>query len=227
AEVAERAERKKAEAAARAAAERAARAAEVSANEVTVPTPVVKPDGARPAEPDAPTVSPDEVTVATPIVRLDGEPRPEAETAVLPQVRDERGADETAVLPQVREERGADETAVLPPVRDPREGRDPRTSGRPAAAADRLPKDFFRDERAGGSGGTSREERAAGSGGASQGEPYGANDRTRELPQLDEDGRPRRRSDWAEETPLDDLPTLADELFGPHEDEDEEPRRRR
>ncbi|MEW5656399.1 dTMP kinase, partial [Streptomyces cinereoruber] len=178
-------------------------------------TPVVKPDGARPAEPDAPTVSPDEVTVATPIVRLDGEPRPEAETAVLPQVRDERGADETA---------------VLPPVRDPRadrEGRDPRTSGRPAAAADRLPKDFFRDERAGGSGGTSREERAAGSGGASQDEPYGANDRTRELPQLDEDGRPRRRSDWAEETPLDDLPTLADELFGPHEDEDEEPRRRR
>ncbi|MGW3391139.1 dTMP kinase [Streptomyces cinereoruber] len=230
AEAAERAERKKAEAAARAAAERAARAAEVSANEVTVPTPVVKPDGARPAEPDAPTVSPDEVTVATPIVRLDGEPRPEAETAVLPQVRDERGADETAVLPQVREERGADETAVLPPVRDPRadrEGRDPRTSGRPAAAADRLPKDFFRDERAGGSGGTSREERPAGSGGASQDEPYGANDRTRELPQLDENGRPRRRSDWAEETPLDDLPTLADELFGPHEDEDEEPRRRR
>ncbi|MFI9119535.1 dTMP kinase [Streptomyces bikiniensis] len=233
AEAAERAERKKAEAAARAAAERAARAAEVSANEVTVPTPVVKPDGARPAEQGAPTVSPDEVTVATPVVRLDAEPRPEAETAVLPQIRDERGADETAVLPQirdergadetavlpqVREERGADETAVLPPVREdrePRKGRDPRASGRPAAAADRLPKDFFRDERAAGSGGASREE------------PYGANDRTRELPQLDENGRPRRRSDWAEETPLDDLPTLADELFGPHEDEDEEPRRRR
>lgn len=30
--------------------------------------------------------------------------------------------------------------------------------------------------------------------------------------------RPRPRSDWAEETPLDDLPTLADELLGPHHD---------
>ncbi|WP_256105135.1 dTMP kinase [Streptomyces sp. ODS05-4] len=49
----------------------------------------------------------------------------------------------------------------------------------------------------------------------------GGNERTRELPQLDEQGRPRRRSDWAEETPLDDLPTLADELLGPHADEDE------
>ncbi|MEU0229738.1 MULTISPECIES: dTMP kinase [unclassified Streptomyces] len=232
AEAAERAERKKAEVAAKAAAERAARAAEVSANEVTVPTPVVKPDGARPSERDAgnaPTVSPDEVTVTTPIVRPEAETavrpgaesrpeaesRPDAETAVLPQVREERGADETAVLPQVREERGVDETAVLPPVRDPRSpraSRDPRTS---ESAADRLPKDFFRDERAGGSADAPRDE------------PHGANDRTRELPQLDENGRPRHRSDWAEETPLDDLPTLADELFGPHEDEEEGPRRRR
>ncbi len=40
------------------------------------------------------------------------------------------------------------------------------------------------------------------------------------MPQVDADGAPRRRrSDWAEETPLDDLPTLADELLGPHEDE--------
>ena len=30
-----------------------------------------------------------------------------------------------------------------------------------------------------------------------------------------------RRSDWAEETPLDDLPTLADELLGRGDDEDE------
>ncbi|MFF4170175.1 dTMP kinase [Streptomyces sp. NPDC001744] len=210
-------ERRKAEAA------RKARATEVSANEVTVPTPVVKPGGepggAREAgaagtgkrnrpEPDAPTVSPDEVTVVTPIVR------PEAETAALPKVREERNA-------QVREERDADETAVLPVVEDPRTSsgpaavRGPRTSGpaardaRESGPGTRVPKGFFRDERAGGPGGTRREE------------PDGANDRTRELPQLDENGRPRRRSDWAEETPLDDLPTLADELFGPHGDEDE------
>ncbi|MFD9204425.1 hypothetical protein ACFWDP_39955, partial [Streptomyces anthocyanicus] len=45
---------------------------------------------------------------------------------------------------------------------------------------------------------------------------------TRELPQVDAEGRPRRRprSDWAEETPLDDLPTLADELLGPRDDDE-------
>ncbi|MFC8491004.1 dTMP kinase [Streptomyces sp. NPDC057235] len=234
-EASERAERKKAEAAARAAAERAARAAEVSANEVTVPTPVVKPDGPRPSEQGAPSVSPDEVTVATPIVRLDAEPRPEAETAVLPQVREDRGVDETAVLPSVRdprESRDPREGRASGGARAPRESRAsrgaraPRTSG--SAADDRLPKDFFRDERGAGSGaGAGGSSAAGGSGGARQDEPHGANDRTRELPQLDENGRPRHRSDWAEETPLDDLPTLADELFGPHDDEDEEPRRRR
>ncbi|MFD9672924.1 hypothetical protein ACFWAO_13595, partial [Streptomyces sp. NPDC059981] len=47
------------------------------------------------------------------------------------------------------------------------------------------------------------------------------NDVTRELPVLGEDGRPRRTpSDWAEATPMDDLPTLADELLGPPRDED-------
>ncbi|MFI1394099.1 dTMP kinase [Streptomyces sp. NPDC020681] len=54
-----------------------------------------------------------------------------------------------------------------------------------------------------------------------------SDDRTRELPQVGEESdRSRRRSDWAEETPLDDLPTLADELLGPHEDEDDRRRRR-
>ncbi|MFF5568124.1 dTMP kinase [Streptomyces sp. NPDC012623] len=93
--------------------------------------------------------------------------------------------------------RAADETAVLPPVRNS----DP---------ADRVPRGFFRDE----------------------GRPAPAesgNERTRELPQFDPEAgpgrepereRPRRRSDWAEETPLDDLPTLADELLGSR-DEDE------
>ncbi|MGW7121168.1 hypothetical protein [Streptomyces sp. NPDC054901] len=56
---------------------------------------------------------------------------------------------------------------------------------------------------------------------------------TRELPVVGDDGRPRReRSDWAEETPMDDLPTLADELLGSHRDDDGDdegrrPRRRR
>jgi dTMP kinase len=112
------------------------------------------------------------------------------ETAVLPPVPPAGAVDETAVLPPVRGERGADETAVLPPVR----GESP---------ADRVPPGYFRDERAG-----------AG--------PDGSEDRTRELPQVDEEGTPRQRprSDWAEETPLDDLPTLADELLGPHRDDD-------
>ncbi|MEU3480175.1 dTMP kinase [Streptomyces sp. NPDC033754] len=179
----------------RAEAERAARAAEESANEVTVATPVVKPDAVDPrtgaakdprtgvtpaSESEAPTVSPTEVTVATPIVKL-----PDAETAVLPQIRDPRAVDETAVLPPVRDSRASD-------------------------PADRVPQGIFRDERSG-----------------TRPDPQGANDRTRELPQLDENGQPRRRSDWAEETPLDDLPTLADELFGPHDDDENDRGRRR
>ncbi|MFF1305776.1 dTMP kinase, partial [Streptomyces sp. NPDC058307] len=66
--------------------------------------------------------------------------------------------------------------------------------------SDRVPPGYFRDE-----------------------------ERTRELPQVDAEGTPRRRarSDWAEETPLDDLPTLADELLGPHDEEHGDDRRRR
>ncbi|MGW2239733.1 dTMP kinase [Streptomyces sp. NPDC001759] len=123
------------------------------------------------------------------------------ETAVLPPVvpgaADETAvlppvppgaADETAVLPPVAPG-AADETAVLPPVRD----QDP---------SDRVPPGYFRDEPAG------------------PARPDGTEDRTREMPQLDAEGAPRRRarSDWAEETPLDDLPSLADELLGPHQD---------
>lgn len=49
---------------------------------------------------------------------------------------------------------------------------------------------------------------------------------TRSMPRIpgdtggDHDLRPR--PDWAEETPLDDVPTLADELLGPHRTDDEE-----
>ncbi|MFJ4617343.1 dTMP kinase [Streptomyces sp. NPDC088812] len=112
------------------------------------------------------------------------------ETAVLPPVAPQGVADETAVLPPVREARPTEETAVRPPV----PGESP---------VDRVPQAYFRDQRDG-----------AG--------PDGSEGRTRELPQVDESGTPRQRprSDWAEETPLDDLPTLADELLGPHRGED-------
>lgn len=83
------------------------------------------------------------------------------------------------------------ETTVLPPVRE-----SVKEPVRDADPADRVPPGIFRDEP--------------------------SNERTRELPQVDPDpGRPRRRSDWAEETPLDDLPTLADELLGPHDENDD------
>ncbi|MGW5059331.1 dTMP kinase [Streptomyces sp. NPDC004096] len=157
--------------------------------------------------PSSTEASPDnEITVPTPIVTPDDAPgRPADETAVLPRVRPREteaettaklpkpgAADETAVLPPVVPG-AADETAVLPPVRDA-DAADP---------SDRVPPGFFRDERP-------------------APRPDGAEDRTRELPQMDAGGRPQRRSrpDWAEETPLDDLPTLADELLGPQEDED-------
>ncbi|MDW4905037.1 dTMP kinase [Streptomyces sp. ADMS] len=140
--------------------------------------------------PPVPSGAADETAVLRPVV-----PGAADETAVLPPVPP-GAADETAVLPPVVPG-AADETAVLPPVREDRAGR------RDGAPADRVPPGFFRDERADGQSGAGE-------------------DRTRELPQLDADGAPRRRprSDWAEETPLDDLPTLADELFGPHADDD-------
>ncbi|MFI1306918.1 dTMP kinase [Streptomyces sioyaensis] len=153
-------------------------------------------------------------------------------------------ADETAVLPSVRDARDsgydrgagtdAEETAVLPPVRDAG-GRDSggRDSGgrvehgRDGDPADRVPSWMFRKEtpEASGTRGTAN--------GTAAGRPSGSPaesrvERTRELPQIDpETGRPvetpqrnRPRPEWAEETPLDDLPTLADELLGEH-DEDE------
>ncbi|MFF9915043.1 dTMP kinase [Streptomyces sp. NPDC013457] len=194
--------RKAAEAAAAKAAE-AARAAEESASEVTVETPVVQPNDVTQA---VPRVSPNEITVPTPIVdpeavRPEGAKtvRPEAKK-VRPEAKTVRPEAETSVMPQVRE---ADETAVLPPVR----AADETAVLRPVRSTDpvdRVPPGIFRDE-----------------------QTAESNEQTRELPQVDDQGRPRRRSDWAEETPLDDLPTLADELLGPHDDEDDGRRRRR
>ncbi|MFE7748681.1 dTMP kinase [Streptomyces sp. NPDC057428] len=96
--------------------------------------------------------------------------------------------------------RDADETTVLPPVRDEK-------------PTDRVPPGVFRDE--------PRAQRAE-----------SENERTRELPQVGDDPqagraakggsaqRKRPRPDWAEETPLDDLPSLADELLGGHDDDE-------
>ncbi|MCX4639706.1 dTMP kinase [Streptomyces platensis] len=145
------------------------------------------------------------------------------ETAVLPPVRDtqdpwhglDTGADpeETAVLPPVRD---AEETAVLPSVRDDQARGEHARSGDPA---DRVPPWMFRKE---------TPDAAAGRNGAASAPAESRAERTRELPQIDpETGHPveipqraRPRPEWAEETPLDDLPTLADELLGSRADED-------
>ncbi|MFK4118442.1 dTMP kinase [Streptomyces longwoodensis] len=190
---------------------RPAAAATAAPDALTVPTPVVSSPGTS-----------DDTTVLRP-VRDDKEPDARADgavadaevTAELPQPKvaaepagrsaSESESEETAVLPPVSAQEETtvlppvspqEETAVLPPVRDEEQPVDRR-----------VPPGFFRD----GPAGPARDEDA------------GPDDRTRELPQIDEDGTPRRRtrSDWAEETPLDDLPTLADELLGPHRGEDE------
>ncbi|MFF4725158.1 dTMP kinase [Streptomyces mirabilis] len=190
-----------------------AAAGPVADNETTVPTPVVTP-------PSTSGGSVDETTVLRPVrsgesrqgsrsdseetAKLPKPPVPEAaaeKTAVLPPVVP-GAADETAVLPPVVPG-AADETAVLPPVRDGGAGAAPDAgAGDPA---NRVPPGFFRDERP-------------------EPRPERAGDRTRELPQVNAEGAPRRRprSDWAEETPLDDLPTLADELLGPRDDDEQD-----
>ncbi|CAL9499167.1 dTMP kinase [Streptomyces sp. enrichment culture] len=179
----------------------------VEQTEETVPTPAVSPDARTAQTPGAPG------TTGTTGRRTDG--RATDDTTVLRPVREERDrpaegprdtypdSEVTAELPQPPaptapgEETAvlpqvkpgaADETAVLPPVRSD----DP---------ADRVPPGYFRDERPAAS-------------------PDGSEARTREMPQLDADGTPRRRPrpDWAEETPLDDLPSLADELLGSYDE---------
>ncbi|WP_338698850.1 dTMP kinase [Streptomyces sp. Q6] len=155
---------------------------------------------------DAPADRPvpdNETTVPTPIVR----PQP-PHASGTPAAPEASAAEETAVLPPVRD---AEETAVLP---KPPTGAADETAVLPQVpdeSADKVPPGFFRDER------------------PARVRPDGANDRTAELPQVDEEGRPRRRprSDWAEETPLDDLPSLADELLGGVDDDDDRRGRRR
>ncbi|MGX8907413.1 dTMP kinase [Streptomyces netropsis] len=150
------------------------------------------------------------------------------ETAVLPQP----DADATPPKPSVPP--GAmDDTAVLPPVKPERRERSERSTRstrperveRPADPADRVPTWLFRPE---------DDER-----GKSPAESD--SERTRELPQVGEgrtdadesDGREeptrtdQRRPGWAGRTPKKDAPTLADELFGERDEEDEGRRRRK
>ncbi|MFD7748243.1 dTMP kinase [Streptomyces sp. NPDC059698] len=169
----------------------------VPENELTVPTPIVNPN---------------EITQPVPTARPEGDRASDSgpgsgsglgddETAMLPRVPDPGQADS---WPPVRE---TDETAVLPPVRDDR-------------PSDRVPRGYFRDE------------------GPAAPPTESESERTRELPQIEDPNAPaaggqqqsrrkRPRPDWAEETPLDDLPTLADELLGGQDDDDRGGRGRR
>ncbi|MFI6644417.1 dTMP kinase [Streptomyces sp. NPDC050504] len=191
-------------AAAKARAAKAAEAAEARAAEARASASASVAD-AVPGRSDA--VSDNEVTVPTPVITQADLDRRAAEkaaggTAQAPAPASTAApasapadSEETTVLPQVRD---VEETAVLPPVRD--------VPVRDADPTDRVPRGIFRDEA------QAAPARSLG------------DERTRELPQVGPDGTPRRRSDWAEETPLDDLPTLADELLGPHGDDDTEGR---
>ncbi|WP_435256348.1 dTMP kinase [Streptomyces althioticus] len=177
-------------------AERAAAAAEAGPRTAATPSEA-------PARPASGQDADEALTVPTPVVTpTNATGGPVDETAVLPRVRDEEAARDadrpapadaevTTELPRPQVPGAADETAVLPPV--------------PPGAADETA--VLPPVREGGSGPA---------GGAEEPE-----DRTRELPQVDAGNAPRRRErpDWAEETPLDDLPSLADELLGPHEDD--------
>ncbi|ANW19580.1 dTMP kinase [Streptomyces clavuligerus] len=227
--------RREAEEQERRAAEERRAAAELSAQEKTVETPLPAPPAegsgsrSRSREGAGADGDGDEITVVTPVVRPDDETQ-EVPGAGRGGAADSRSRgsgsgvsgpvsamDETAVLPPVRDA-GADmeETAVLPPVRDER-------------PVDKVPPGFFRDESGASPVPPSAPSSAAPSSAgapAGQAEPQ---DRTRELPRIDPDGAApagaeqsprRRRPAWAEETPLDDLPTLADELLGGYEGDD-------
>lgn len=158
----------------------------------------------------------------------------EADTAQIPQVdsRDESAgpdAEDTTQLPRPGSGPSDDETTVLPRVADAPGGQNgegadsdattvlPRVpesqdAGETAVLPQVDPRERYADA-----------DSASGSGSASGSDD--AEDRTRELPQVDEGERPR--PSWAEDTPMDDVPTLADELLGPHDSQDDEDRRRR
>ncbi|APY87140.1 dTMP kinase [Streptomyces alfalfae] len=150
------------------------------------------------AQSGAQSVPDNETTVPTPVVKPSGGPT--GQSGPTGPAGPVGPADETAVLPRVRPDGpGPEDTEVLPQPQVP--GAADETAVLPAVREDQVPPGYFRDERP---------------------SPDGPNERTAELPQIDEQGVPRRRPDWAEETPLDDLPTLADELLGGQADEADE-----
>ncbi|MEW2523183.1 dTMP kinase [Actinacidiphila alni] len=190
-----RAERARTEAAAAAAA--AAVAAGSGGTEETTEVTALPVEPVEPAEPGA---SSSDTTLVNVVPAV-----PEAEkTAVLRAVPgEEADSEETTVLPAVAED--SSETAVLPAVpaeevaeaeEEPGDGSETTTVMPPVVPPTGSPA---------------------------------ADDPTDRVPPWlfrpeDQPGaspdRPRRpRPDWAEETPLDDLPTLADELLGPHDED--------
>ncbi|MEU7314205.1 dTMP kinase [Streptomyces sp. NPDC007083] len=138
----------------------------------------------------------------------------EADTAQIPHLgsREEAAgpdAEDTTQLPRPGSGPSDDETTVLPRVSESQD------AGETAVLPQVDPRERYADA-----------DSAVGSGSASGSDD--AEDRTRELPQVDEGERPR--PSWAEDTPMDDVPTLADELLGPHdpqEDGERDDRRRR
>ncbi|MCY0921356.1 dTMP kinase [Streptomyces sp. H27-G5] len=208
--------RRLAEASAAASAARAA--AQAAATPPPAPAPAPAPADA-PAQAPAPKIGmrknphPDDaITVETPVVKRFVQPDDVTQTVPVPKVDP---AAETSVLPPVRDAGPADGPARQAPAPS---GQTPSAS-RPTVRrpqenpADRVPSDIFREPGNRGRGANADRE----------------DDVTRELPVVDDEGRPRRApSDWAEATPMDDLPTLADELLGPRkDDEDDEDRRGR
>ncbi|WP_329134756.1 dTMP kinase [Streptomyces sp. NBC_01476] len=176
-----------------------------------------------PADPDPSETT----TVLPPVVDPErGQDSSETTTVLPPVVDPERGQDSsetTTVLPPVKDSGpdSSETTTVLSPVKEPGPDSSETTTVMPpvtpktddtdapppardgdSSPVDRVPDWLFRPE-----------------------QPEG--DRTRELPAVQQPpAQPRPRPVWAEETPLDDLPTLADELLGPHSDDDPpEPRR--
>ncbi|MFD7411484.1 dTMP kinase [Kitasatospora purpeofusca] len=140
---------------------------------------------------------------------------PADETTVLPRIP----ADETAVLPRIPADE-ADRTAVLPRIEPGRPGGQAPSGHAPSGQAPSgqvpsgqvppgdVPPGLWRDARPGSGPRPAPADRPV--------------DSTRELPVVDPQQPPvaeaRPRPDWAEETPLDDLPSLTDTLLGTREE---------
>ncbi|MFJ7205317.1 dTMP kinase [Streptomyces sp. NPDC098789] len=156
------------------------------------------------------------VTAPVPRVDMAKEPLPDRTPARTPAAKSAEGAHPadaiTVVTPVVKPDDVTQTVPVpkfSPPVSAPPVSPNEETAVLPPVRASdptaRVPQRIFRDSAPGQDGGGN------------------GNDVTRELPVLDESGRPRHRPAWAEETPMDDQPTLADELLGPrgrHDDQD-------